>query len=99
MSLQEVVLGASLAVIAVGVYGLTSSSNLIRQLLSVEVIFNGVLLLLILIASTNPNMLTLLMVVLVAVVSGEVIVVIALVISMYRATRELTSEALREEGV
>jgi len=99
LSLQEVVLGASLAVIAVGVYGLTSSSNLIRQLLSVEVIFNGVLLLLTLIASTNPNMLTLLMVVLVSVVSGEVIVVIALVISMYRATRELTSEALREEGV
>jgi len=99
LSLQEVVLGASLAIIAVGVYGLTSSSNLIRQLLSVEVIFNGVLLLLILIASANPNMLTLLMVVLVSVVSGEVIVVIALVISMYRATRELTSEALREEGV
>jgi len=99
LSLQEAILGASLAIIAVGVYGLTSSSNLIRQLISVEVIFNGVLLLVALIASTNPNMLTLLMVVLIAVVSGEVIVVIALVISMYRATRELTSEALREEGV
>lgn len=99
MSLGDLILATSMALIAIGIYGLTSSNNLVRQLLSVEVIFNGVLLLMAIIASTNPSMLTLLMVILVSVVSGEVIVVMALVISMYRASRSLTSDVLKEEGV
>jgi NADH:ubiquinone oxidoreductase subunit K len=38
-------------------------------------------------------------VVLVSVVSGEVIIVMALVISMYRASRTLSSDVLEERGV
>ena len=99
MSLQYVVLATSIALAAIGVYGLTSSSNLVRQLLSIEVLFNGVILLLAAIASANPEMLTLLLVILVSVVSGEVIVVMALVISMYRVSRKLSSDILEEKGV
>jgi NADH:ubiquinone oxidoreductase subunit K len=44
-------------------------------------------------------MVTLLLIVLISVVSGEVIVVMALIISMYRVSRTLTSDALAEEGV
>jgi len=99
VSLQYVVLAASIALAAIGVYGLTSSSNLVRQLLSIEVLFNGVILLLAAIASANPEMLTLLLAILVSVVSGEVIVVMALVISMYRVSRKLSSDILEEEGV
>ncbi len=99
MSLQYVVLATSIALVAIGVYGLTSSNNLVRQLLSIEVLFNGVVLLVAAIASANPGMLTLLLVVLVSVVSGEVIIVMALVISMYRASRTLSSDVLEERGV
>ncbi len=99
MSLQYVVLATSIALVAIGVYGLTSSNNLVRQLLSIEVLFNGVVLLVAAIAFANPGMLTLLLVVLVSVVSGEVIIVMALVISMYRASRTLSSEVLEERGV
>jgi len=99
VSLQYVVLATSIALAAIGVYGLTSSSNLVRQLLSIEVLFNGVILLLAAIASANPEMLTLLLVILVSVVSGEVIVVMALVISMYRVSRKLSSDILEEKGV
>jgi NADH-quinone oxidoreductase subunit K len=99
VSLQYVVLATSVALVAIGVYGLTSSNNLVRQLLSIEVILNGVVLLVAAIASANPGMLTLLLVVLVSVVSGEVIIVMALVISMYRASRTLSSDVLEERGV
>lgn len=99
MELQLIILSTSLILISIGVFGLSSTNNLLRQLLSVEVMFNGVLLLMIAIASINPDILTLLMIVLISVVSGEVIVVMALIISMYRATKMLTSDALREEGV
>lgn len=98
MSLQYVVLATSVALVAIGVYGLTSSNNLVRQLLSIEVLLNGVVLLVAAIASANPGMLTLLLVVLVSVVSGEVIIVMALVISMYRASRTLSSDVLEERG-
>jgi NADH:ubiquinone oxidoreductase subunit K len=99
VSLQYVVLATSVALVAIGVYGLTSSNNLVRQLLSIEVLFNGVVLLVAAIASANPGMLTLLLVVLVSVVSGEVIIVMALVISMYRASRTLSSDVSEERGV
>jgi NADH-quinone oxidoreductase subunit K len=98
VSLQYVVLATSVALVAIGVYGLTSSNNLVRQLLSIEVLLNGVVLLVAAIASANPGMLTLLLVVLVSVVSGEVIIVMALVISMYRASRTLSSDVLEERG-
>ncbi len=99
MDVQTIALATSLSLIAIGVYGLTSSNNLVRQLLSVEVAFNGVLLLIAVIATANPAMTTLLMIVLISMVSGEVIVVMALVMSMYRYSRTLTSDVLAEEGV
>lgn len=99
MELQAVILATSLSLIAIGVYGLTSTNNLIRQLLSIEVVFNGIILLIVAMATANPTMVTLLLIILISVVSGEVIVVMALIISMYRVSRTLTSDALAEEGV
>ena len=99
VELQAVILATSLSLIAIGVYGLTSTNNLIRQLLSIEVVFNGIILLIVAMATANPTMITLLLVILISVVSGEVIVVMALIISMYRVSRTLTSDALAEEGV
>jgi NADH-quinone oxidoreductase subunit K len=99
VELQAVILATSLSLIAIGVYGLTSTNNLIRQLLSIEVVFNGIVLLIVAMATANPTMITLLLVILISVVSGEVIVVMALIISMYRVSRTLTSDALAEEGV
>jgi len=99
VNIQHVILATSVALMAVGVYGLTSSNNLVRQLLSIEILFNGILLLMALIASINSSMLTLLMIVMVSVVSGEVIIVMTLVISMYRTSRTLTSDVLEERGV
>ncbi|MFZ8793981.1 MAG: NADH-quinone oxidoreductase subunit NuoK [Acidilobaceae archaeon] len=99
MELQAVILATSLSLIAIGVYGLTSTNNLIRQLLSIEVVFNGIILLIVAMATANPTMITLLLIILISVVSGEVIVVMALIISMYRVSRTLTSDALAEEGV
>ena len=99
VELQAVILATSLFLIAIGVYGLTSTNNLIRQLLSIEVVFNGIILLIVAMATANPTMITLLLIILISVVSGEVIVVMALIISMYRVSRTLTSDALAEEGV
>jgi NADH:ubiquinone oxidoreductase subunit K len=99
VELQAVILATSLSLIAIGVYGLTSTNNLIRQLLSIEVVFNGIILLIVAMATANPTMATLLLIILISVVSGEVIVVMALIISMYRVSRTLTSDALAEEGV
>jgi NADH:ubiquinone oxidoreductase subunit K len=99
VELQAVILATSLSLIAIGVYGLTSTNNLIRQLLSIEVVFNGIILLIVAMATANPTMITLLLIILISVVSGEVIVVMALIISMYRVSRTLTSDALAEEGV
>jgi len=48
----------SALVIAIGSYGLASSNNLLRQLLSVEVIFNGLLLLVLPILIGDPYMAT-----------------------------------------
>ena len=84
---------------AVGVYGLTASQNLVRQLLSIEVLFNAVLIMVILLFSFNPVSATVFAITLIAVVSGEVIVVVAIIASLYRRTRSLESLVLEEEGV
>ncbi len=84
---------------SIAVYGLTSSQNLIRQLLSIEVLFNAVLILVIILFSFNPVNATLFAVTLTAVVSGEVIVIVAVVVSLFRRTRSLESIVLEEEGV
>ncbi len=95
----EVALTAAAVMAAVGVYGLTASQNLVRQLLSIEVLFNAVLIMVILLFSFNPVSATVFAITLIAVVSGEVIVVVAIIASLYRRTRSLESLVLEEEGV
>lgn len=93
------VVTVSLGLFAMGVYGVTGSNNLIRQLLSIEVMFNSILLLVVLLLSYDSLIATLYSVVLTSIVAGEIIVVIAVVVSLYRASKSLTSEPLEEHGV
>ncbi len=83
----------------VAVYGMTSSRNLIRQLLSIEVLFNAILVFVIVLASVNPVSTTALAVLLVSVVSGEVIVLVSVIAAYYRVAKSLDSSDLEEEGV
>ncbi|MCE4613329.1 MAG: NADH-quinone oxidoreductase subunit K [Desulfurococcales archaeon] len=89
----------SVGLFAIGAYGVAGSNNLVRQLLSIEVMFNSIILLVILLLSYDSILATLYSVVLTSVVAGEIIVVIAVVVSLYRASRSLTSEPLEEPGV
>ncbi len=93
------VIVTAVVVASVGVYGLTSSRNFVRQLLSLEVIFNAIILLIAVMLASGPAVATFLLVVLVLIVSGEVVVIMALVISAYRSGKSLESEILGEEGV
>ncbi|MEB3859702.1 MAG: NADH-quinone oxidoreductase subunit K [Desulfurococcales archaeon] len=103
MALEPLVGGAvaaaSVGLFAIGVYGVTGSNNLVRQLLSIEVMFNSILLIVILLLSYDSLIATLYSIILTSVVAGEIIVVIAVVVSLYRAARSLTSEPLEEAGV
>ncbi|MDM7275098.1 MAG: NADH-quinone oxidoreductase subunit K [Thermoprotei archaeon] len=90
---------AAVAVASVGVYGLTSSRNFVRQLLSLEVVFNAIILLIAVMLASSPGVATILLVILVLIVSGEVVVIMALVISAYRSGKSLESDILGEEGV
>ncbi|MEN2999597.1 MAG: NADH-quinone oxidoreductase subunit K [Acidilobaceae archaeon] len=96
---HAIVAGTAVIMASIGAYGMASSTNLIRQLLSVEVVFNAVLLLLLVVLSSQPSFATLLTIVLISVVTGEIVVVVALLISLYRATRSLGSEPLQEAMV
>jgi NADH:ubiquinone oxidoreductase subunit K len=89
--------GALLA--GVGAYGLTYSRNLIRQLLSIEILFNAVLLFIIVLASLSPATLTGFAVVLISIVAGEVIVIVAVIAAFYRVARTLDASEIEEEGV
>ncbi|MCS7107060.1 MAG: NADH-quinone oxidoreductase subunit K [Acidilobaceae archaeon] len=97
--IHVIVAGSAVLMASIGAYGVASSRNLVRQLLSVEVMFNAVILLLLVMLSSQPSLATLLTIVLISVVTGEIVVVVALLISMYRATRSLTSEPLQEAMV
>ncbi len=83
----------------IAVYGLSYSRNLVRQLLSIEVLFNAILLLVITLASLTPTMLTSLAVIIISIVAGEVIVVVAVIAAFYRVAKSLDSSSLEEEGV
>jgi len=98
-SLSHIIYGISLALLAIGVYGATSTRSLLRMLLSIEVIFNGILLAIVAYMSSNPVLDTLTSIVIVSVVSGEVIIVVALIVAFYRISRTLESGPLEEEGV
>ncbi len=89
----------SVIVIAVGVYGLTASRSLLRQLLSVEVIFNGILLLVIPMLAGSSIMATYFGIVVISVVSVEVIVVVSILIAFLRNYRTLSSSDLEESEV
>ncbi len=84
---------------ALGVYGMASSRNLLRQLLSIEVLFNAILIVVLVLASFDPVIATQLGVLLIAVVSGEVIVLVSVIVAFYRVSLSLDSSSLEEEGV
>ncbi|MGC8555705.1 MAG: NADH-quinone oxidoreductase subunit K, partial [Conexivisphaera sp.] len=90
------VVAFGIMVIGMGAYGLTYSRNLVRQLLSVEVAFNGLLMTLLPLLSLSASSATYFGVVVISVVSAEVIVVVAVLISYYRASRSLSSDKLEE---
>ena len=90
---------ASGMLVGIGAYGLTATRNLLRMLLSIEVIFNGVLLAIIAYLSFSALVGTLASILIVSVVSGEVIVVMAVLVAYYRSARTFDSTSLEEEGV
>ncbi|WP_460124543.1 NADH-quinone oxidoreductase subunit NuoK [Stetteria hydrogenophila] len=98
-ALGETAIVTSLALIAIGLYGVASTRNLLRMLLSLEVVFNGILLGIVAFTSFNPVVDTLVAVLLVSVVTVEVVVAVAILIGFYRHARTLESEGLEEGGV
>ncbi len=96
---QLVLLLASILV-GLGVYGMTASRSLLRQMLGAEVAFNGVLLAaLAILAPSGGAFATSLAILLIAIVAGEVIVTVAIIAGMYRFVRSLESSVMEEEGV
>lgn len=86
--------------VGLGVYAMSASRSLLRQMLGAEVAFNGVILAVIAILSaSSPAIATSLAILLVAIVAGEVIVTVAIVAGMYRFARSLESSVMEEEGV
>lgn len=92
------IIGASI-LLGIGSYGLASSRNLIRQLLSIEVLFNAILVFIVVLTAFNGVLATGLSLILISVVSGEVIVLVAVIVAYYRVARSLESSSLEEEGV
>jgi NAD(P)H-quinone oxidoreductase subunit 4L len=89
----------ALTVAAIGAYGVASTRNLLRILLSIEVMFNSVLLMVVAALSAIPELSSAFSILLVSVVSAEVIVVVAVLVSYYRASRTFDSTPLEEGGV
>lgn len=94
-----IVFVASAILISIGAYGLTASQNLIRQLLSVEVMFNGLIMLVVALLSGSPVMDTYFSIIVISVVSVEVIVVVSIIVAFLRSYRSLSSRDLEEAGV
>ena len=94
-----IALVTSAVMMGIAAYGMTYSRNFIRQLLSIEVLFNAILLFVIILSALSPALLTGFGVVLVSIVSGEVIVVVAIIAAFYRVGRTLDSSSIEEEGV
>ncbi|GBF09041.1 NuoK-like protein [Aeropyrum pernix] len=98
-ALSQVVVLLAAVLAAIGSYGLAGSRNLVRQLISAEVLFNAFLLIVILVLSKSSLAANVLGIMLVIVVSGEIIVVVALVAALYRRLGTLETLPLEEEGV
>jgi len=96
---SEVAYGVSFLVAAIGAYGIATSRNLIRTLLSIEVLFNGILLAIVTYLSQAAVLDTIAGVLIVSVVSGEVIVMVAVIVAFYRVAKTLDSSSMEEEGV
>lgn len=97
--LGALALAASISLIGIGSYGLAASRSLVRQLLSIEVIFNSILLLAVVILSSAPAVGVLVLIVIITVVTGEIVVVVAILMALYRGAGGLDSRVLEEEGV
>lgn len=97
--LAQVVLGLSALLVAAGGYGMAVSRNLIRQLISAEVLFNGILLAVLVILSGNGLLANVVALILITVVTGEIVVAMAIVAALYRRVRSFESDVLEEEGV
>ncbi len=95
-ALDLVVVAFGMAVMGMGAYGLSGSRNLVRQLLSVEVMFNGLLMAALPLLSSSAASATYFGVVAISVVSAEVIVVVAVLVAYYRASRSMSSDKLEE---
>lgn len=98
-SLAGVALVSASVVAGLAAYGMSSSGNFLRQMLSIEVLFNAVLLIILVLAGVNPTFTTAFAILLISIVSGEVIVLVSIVVAFYRVARELESDVLEEEGV
>jgi len=84
---------------AIGAYGVTASRNLLRILLSIEVLFNAILLMIVAVLASNPVLGAAFTVILISVVSAEVVVVVAVIVAFYRASKTFDSSSLDEGGV
>ncbi len=82
-----------LLLITIGVYGFAATRNLIRMLLSLEIVFNGVFLFILALITSAPSYATALGIILISVVSAEVAVVIAIIAAYYRKTGVLDSDS------
>jgi NAD(P)H-quinone oxidoreductase subunit 4L len=94
----EVFIIASI-IAAIGAYGITASRNLLRILLSIEVLFNAVLLMVVAVLASNPVLGAAFSIILISVVSAEVVVVVAVIIAFYRTSKSFDSSSLEEGGV
>lgn len=95
----EVAFAASLALIALGAYGFASTNNLLRMLLSLEVVFNGIILGLVAYLSFQPVLASIAAIILITVVAAEVVVTVAILAGLYRRVKSFESTGLEEVGV
>ncbi|MCE4623877.1 MAG: NADH-quinone oxidoreductase subunit K [Caldisphaeraceae archaeon] len=92
-----VVMVVSSVIMGIGAYGVASSRSLFRQVLSIEVIFNGLLLLVLSLLSFNAIAATYFGILIISSVAAEIIVVVAIIVAYLRSTGSLSSDELEEE--
>ena len=93
------VLALSALLIGIGAYGMAGSRSLLRQLISAEVAFNGIILAALIILAGKPAFTTAIAILLITIVAGEIIVVVSILAGMYRYTKTFDSTVMEEEGV
>ncbi|MEM1873118.1 MAG: hypothetical protein QXS85_04560 [Acidilobaceae archaeon] len=92
--ISDVLAVAGCALLGLGVYGLVSSSNLVKQLISIEVAFNGAIVMVAALLVASPEFATLLLVLLAAIATNETIMLIVLILAYYRRERSLASRGV-----